>query len=383
MFKKFIVFLVILCSCQNMSSENLEQNVSSDSLESKLNKHFDEYGSELFRYSGLTYYGETITIFSKNQIEREINLFNEIRDSDILNKPNNTVFALCHNILIHSPEEGKSFLKLLNKPTTDDNILNLLGLEMIFAGEFGEQLILDNIESRYRKWSENWSIFLSEYAIYESSIPRIEKIYNQSNRTEIKVNMIKALTKISSLDVLDFIKQIIETTRNDDILEAAMFAYIEFVGYDGIEYVNNIKTIGQKSKKEKEEGLDWLKTGTSPKNKFGVVVENSMDFINRFGGIRSPVVNWANRERLLTEKNIKEPTALTKTKKNELIGLLIESKGVGLEMIKAQLFLSLEQTDIDKLLKLRQMCLYSPNEYTEGKLHTIGIFVRYLRKIRT
>ena len=74
---------------------------------------------------------------------------------------------------------------------------------------------------------------------------------------------------------------------------------------------------------------------------------------------------------------------MKKEKKEELLDLLMESKGFGLEMIKAHLFLSLEQTDINKLLKLRQMCVYSPNNYTKGRLKSIGIDIGYLRKMNT
>jgi len=161
-----------------------------------------------------------------------------------------------------------------------------------------------------------------------------------------------------------------------------MFAYIELAGYDGIEYFKKIKTVGEKSKKEKEGGLDWLKTGTNSKNKFGVGVENNTDFIDRFGDLKSPVVSWAIKEGLLKKKSISKPIALERKKKDELLDLLIQSKGFGLEMIKAQLFLSLEPTDIDKLLKLRQMCFYSPTDFSRGRQNTIGICVRYLRKTR-
>jgi hypothetical protein len=372
-----LVFLVVTLSVTNLFAQ---KEITSDSLDSKIKAHFEEYRAELFRYGGLTYYGETITNFSKKQVERELNFFDEVKKSDLINNPTKSVFALCHNVFIHTPERGKEFFKLLNKPTTDDDIIGFLWLEMIFTGEFGEQLALDNVESNDTEWRNTWATYLSRNAIYESSIPRIEKIYNQTNDIEMQANMIKALMYISSPQTIDFIKQIIETTQNDDIQETAMFAYIELTGYAGIEYIKGIKTVGEKSKKEKEVGLDWLKTGTSSKNKFGVEVENNTDFIDRFGDIKSPVVSWAIKEGLLKKKNINKPTALEKKKKDELIDLLIESKGFGLEMIKAQLFLSIEQTDINKLLKLRQMCMYSPNDYSRGRQNTIGIYVRYLRK---
>ncbi|MDR1762228.1 MAG: hypothetical protein LBR55_07240, partial [Bacteroidales bacterium] len=370
--KRILMFLIVTLTVTNLFAQN---EITSDSLDSKIKAHFEEYRSELFRYGGLSYYGETVTVFEKGQIEKELNLFREVKNSELISNPTNSVFALCHNILIHTPEKGKDFLKLLNKPTTNDDIINFLWAEMIFAGEFGEQLALDNVESNNAEWSNAWAFYLRRNAIYESSIPRIEKIYNQTNDIEIKVYMISALMYISNPKSIDFIKQIIETTQNDDIQEAAMFAHIELAGYDGMEYFKEIKTVGEKSKKEKEGGLDWLKTGTSSKNKFGVGVENDTDFIDRFGDLKSPVVSWAIKEGLLKKKSISKPVALERKKKDELLDLLIQSKGFGLEMIKAQLFLSLEPTDIDNLLKLRQMCFYSPNDFSIGRQNTIGICV--------
>ena len=375
-----LVFLTATLSVTNLFAQN---KITPDSLDRKVQAHFNEYRAELFRYNGLTYYGETLTDFPKKQIESELKFFDEVKKSDLINNPTKSVFALCHNIFIHTPEEGKEFLKLLNKPTTDNNVINFLWVEIISAGEFGENLALDNVESNNIEWINTWAIYLSQNAIYESSIPKIEKIYYQTKDVELKVNMINALMNISSPKTIDFVNQIIQTTQNDVLQEAAIFAYIELVGYDGIEYIKNIKTVGEKSKKEKEVGLDWLKTGTSSKNKFGVVVENNTDFIDQFGDIKSPVVSWVIKEELLKKKNINKPKALEKKKKDELIDLLMQSKGFGLEMIKAQLFLSLEQTDIDKLLKLRQVCMYSPNDYSKGRLNTIGIYVRYLRKMNT
>lgn len=81
-------------------------------------------------------------------------------------------------------------------------------------------------------------------------------------------------------------------------------------------------------------------------------------------------------------KNINNPIPLPKEKKDRLIDLLIESKGFGLEAAKAQLFLSIESSDMAKLLALRKACIYFPNEFTNGRLKTVGIFIRYLRKTK-
>ena len=77
-----------------------------DALERKLYAHFLEFTPELYRYRILTAYGESLTIFSPKQITAEIALFNEVKNSDVMSSVLVGVFALCHNILIHSAGTG-------------------------------------------------------------------------------------------------------------------------------------------------------------------------------------------------------------------------------------------------------------------------------------
>jgi hypothetical protein len=355
-------------------------SITTESLDKEISAHFEKYQPELFRYSGLTIYGESKTTFEKVQIERELELFNQVKNSDLITKPTENVFALCHNIIIHSPDSGREFLKLLNKETNDENTISSLYSEIMFTGEFGEQLALDNLESDNKDWSKTWSNYLSLQAIYESSISRIEKVLKETDDIELKQDLIGALMYISNPKSKEIIRQIIETTTNDYVQAKAIFAYVELTGYDGMSYLKSIQTKGEKSNSEKKSSIDWLKKETSPKNNFGLEVDNDIDFIMRFGDIKSPVIIWLDKEGLLDEKKAEKPTAFAKDKKDKLIDLLIESKGFALEAAKGQLFLSIELSDIGKLLALRQMCLYSPNNFTQGRLKTIGIFVRSLRK---
>jgi hypothetical protein len=330
----------------------------------------------------LTFYGENKTTFDNDQILIELQLYNEVNNSDLIKKPTNTVFALCHNLLIHSPEKGKEFLKLLNKPTKDKEIISNLFTELIFTGEYGEHIALDNLESNNISWSKTWAGYLSSHAVYESSIPRIEKMLQQTNDKEIKQDLIGALMYISNPKSIEIVTQIIESTKNDEVQTKAIYAFTELSGNDGIKYLESIKTIGEKSKEEKKSSLDWLNKETSSKNKYGTEVTNDIGFIERFGDIKSPAIIWLNKEGLLDVTKAQKPTPLSIDKKDQLLDLLVESKGFGLEAAKAQLFLSIEQSDIDKLLTLRQICYYSPNNFTKGRMKTVGIFIRYLRKTK-
>jgi hypothetical protein len=375
--KKVFSFLAIL-----IATNIFAQKITPDSLENKIAIHFDKFRTELYGYSGMTNYGESKTIFGKDQIKKELQFYKEVKNSQLINNPTNTVFALCHNLLIHSPSEGKEFLKLLNKPTEEEEIILNLYIELIFTGEYGEQIALDNLESNNIEWSKTWAGYLSLYAIYESSIPRIEMMLQKTNDTEIKEHLISALMYISNIKSIEIVKQIIEFSKNDEVQAKAIFAFTELSGYDGIEYLESIKTTGIRSTKEKISSLDLLKNETSSKNKYGTEVLNDIEFIERFGDIKSPAIIWLDNEGLLDVKNAQNPKPFFKEKKDQILDLLIESKGFGLEAAKAQLFLSIEQSDMDKLQMLRQVCCYSPNDFTQGRLNTTGILIRYLRKTR-
>lgn len=78
-----------------------------------------------------------------------------------MTRPTNYIFALCHNLLIHSPEKGKLLLNLLNQPTDNQKIISNLSAELISTGEYGEQLALENLESKGAAWSKTWAEFLS------------------------------------------------------------------------------------------------------------------------------------------------------------------------------------------------------------------------------
>ncbi len=95
-----------------------------------ITEHFEKYPPELFRYSGLTIYGETKTSFAQEQIDQELSLFGRLKKSELINKPTGAVFALDHNLLIHSPESGRELLALLNTPTEDRKIVGQLVMQV-------------------------------------------------------------------------------------------------------------------------------------------------------------------------------------------------------------------------------------------------------------
>ncbi len=357
-----------------------QDSISADSLEKIIISHFENHPPELYRYMGLTQYGESKSSFSKTQISQEIRFSEQIKHSKLLAEPTKIVFALTHNLLIHSPKSGQELLTLLNRPTENTEIINSLFLEVLFSGQFGEELALINLESNNQQWSKNWANFLSKNAIYDSSIPRIEKIFTKTNNIAIKLNLLSSFMYIGSTKSIDFVKQVMDTTKNDLIQTKAIFVYTELTGYHGIKVLESVDPVGEKSMKEKKGSIDWLERETSNENLYGTEVENDHDFVNRFGDIHSPAMDWLSNKGLLNHKEMNTPKALSKEDKDIIINLLIDSKCFGLEAIKGTLFISIDKTDISKLLALRSLIFYSPNRFSKGREKSVGILIRYLKK---
>lgn len=216
---------LILCIVFVVSSTNIFTQISADSVNTRILHHFEEFLPELYLYDDFAMYGVTLPDFDEDQINKEQELYCEVINSELIDKNTKPVFALCHNLLIHSPDKGEEFLKRLNKPSDDVLTFRNLSLEFIFAGELGERLAVENLESDNLLWCEKWSGYLSKFAIYESSIPKIEAIIQKTDNTKIKRNLISALTFISNPKSLEYVKQIIETTQHDDVQASAIYAY--------------------------------------------------------------------------------------------------------------------------------------------------------------
>lgn len=361
---------------------NAQTDSIAELLDRKLQEHFDQYMAETQRYNSLTTFGEKKDTFEKKQIDAELKLYEEIKRSNLIREPTIYVFDLCHNILIHSPEKGQEFLTLLNHPFSNKELQMPFFMEAIFTGEFGERLALKNLTSENKEWRMEWAGYLAAFAIYESSIPMIEKTLQISKDPEMQQDMIGALTFISSPRSIRPLQQVIENTKDDETQSKAIYAYTELTGYDGQRYLEQVKPLGPKAQEELHFSLDFIKKETSLKNKFGIKVNNDLNFILRFGGIQAPSLIWLQKEGLLDTAAASHPVALDRVKKNELLKVLIESKGFGLEAAKAQLFLSLDQLDIPDLLELRKSIVYSPNSFSFARLQTVGYCIRYLRKTK-
>lgn len=375
---RFILFLLSIA----VLKVNAQTKINTDSLEKEITLHFKIHPPEAERYSNLTKFGDANVSFGKEQITKELQLAEAVKKSGLIDQPTMDVLDLCHNISIHSPEKGKELLTLLNQPLKDPQLIVPFFMQIVFTGEFGEQLMLKNLNSANVEWQKECAGYLASFATYESSVPLIEKKIKTTDDLEIQQDLIGALTFISSKKSIPIIKKMIESTKDDETQSKAIFAYTELVGFDGLSYLEKIKTIGEQSAHEQKVSIDWIKKETNTQNKYAMHVESDVNFITRFADVGSPVMIWLKKEGLLDTSKALHPVPFTVDQKKEVLKLLIESKGVGLEAAKGQLFLSLQPSDIPALMELRKSCVYSPNTFSFGRLSTVGAFIRYLRKTK-
>jgi hypothetical protein len=356
-----------------------QQNISSDSLGKLLSKHFEIHKAELYKYSSLKAYSEVVVPLTNEQIKKEQEFFN-LTKSISINTTIPYIFELCHNLLVNSPDMGKECLQSLNKPIDNDDAIENLFMQVLFAEEFGEQLALNNLSSDNLMWKKRWSDYLSIYAIYETSIPQIEKALKQTSDLEITQNLLDALVNIGSPKAIPIVKQLIETTVDDEVQVKAFNAFKSLAGYDGIKYLQSAKPVGPLSGDEKKVCIQSLNTETSPQNKYGTNVLNDFIFIEKYGHVKSPLIIWIENQGLMPSIKENKTIKLTQEQKNQLFEALMQSKGFGLEAVKGTLFQNIVPSDIDKLIKLRKEGFYSPNKLSGGRVKIVSTMVGWLRK---
>lgn len=377
-----LILLSYISYSQSQSKDTSREKVSIiEDVENSLIEHFKKYPPELLKYNrGLTTYGGEKTKFTSEQIELELNLLDEIKLNKLHLSPSQTMFLLIHNVMIHSPKKGKEIVLDFNLPTKDDALISYLLMAFMIMGEEGEKLVIENILSSDSSWSKTWVNLYHIHFIYESSLKSIESIIRQTNDIETKSKLINSLMYISVPSSRHLIKSILDTTQSDKLMKASIFVYAELVGYKSIEFIKSLKTVGESSEKEKESTLNWLEEYTSPVDLYGTEIDSDPDFVDRFRNLNSPAIAWAKKVGLLNEENISNPVTLPPSKKNILLSKLIASNGFGLAAVKGTLFKSVEKEDIHKLLELRKISFYSPDNFTSGRLNTLNMLIRYLRK---
>ncbi|MDD5333461.1 MAG: HEAT repeat domain-containing protein [Rhodoferax sp.] len=366
-------------------SAGMAQGTAPNHLVQALTSHFQTVTPEMRRQRVSGGYGETIsgTAISQEAVAREVSLFKEALATGLVKSPDPLFLALGHNLIVHDPGTGLAYLKAQHETAdlSDGNVGETLVVGTIAAGEPGEMLAVSQLASKDGSRRSFWAHYLEYNAIFLSSAEPIQKQLAVESDPAVKASLLRALSMIGSPTSLAFVKDLVEHTTDDAVQAAAMFAFVELAGYDGIPFMEAVKPVGEKSSRERQDALGWLKAETRPDAKHGRDVTSNTGFVARFGTLfTSPVMRWLSDHGLLKEAALRQPPVLGAAEKAELLELLIDSKGFGLEAVKGALFRSLSKQDEASLLRIRTVSLYSPNELSMARLSTVGIMVRRIRQ---
>ena len=201
------------------------------------------------------------------------------------------MLSLGHNLIVHDPDIGLSYLRLLHDSAdlAEERHRN------------ASTRLRSPPENRVRRWPlANW---LQRVRIgappgpltchkmrYLSSEKPILKCLAGETLPSIKVRLIWSLAMIGDPGCLPEIRDVVEHATDDEVQAAAIFTFADLAGFDGIGYLRAVKPRGAKSMKEQEDSVAWLKAETRPDLKHGRDVSNDPDFADRFGDLRSSSV---------------------------------------------------------------------------------------------
>lgn len=249
------------------------------------------------------------------------------------------------------------------------------------AGKSGERLAVAKLKSEDLETRRMWSGYLSSFAILDESVEPIAKRFESDEDITVKANLLRAMGLLNDASASKILREQAQGATNDELQAAAMFGCVESEGFAAIRFLEGIKPIGPKAQNEKADGLKYLKEETSAESPNGFDVGNDHEFVARFGDLRrSPVIAWLDKKGLLEDDILEHPKKLDAKDKDELLKLLIDSKGFGLEAVKGALFLSVTPADVDQLVAIRAAVWYSPNTFSNSRTKTIAILIRHARR---
>jgi len=368
-----------------VASTGRAQDAKAEDVVRATKNHFETVTPELGRYGRLTTYGETTsgTAIAKEALARERSLFNDALAAGLLKSPLREILALGHNLIVHDPTAGLAYLKALHASADLGNkdVAQAIVAATLASGEQGEAMAVSELTSKDRDRRSFWAHYLEYYAIFLASAEPIQKHLADESESAIKASLLRALSMIGSPNSLAVVKDAVERATDDDLQAAAIFSYTELGGYDGIAFLETIKPVGAQSSRERQESLSWLKAETRPDSKHGREVSNDSGFADRFGDLlSSPVIRWLKGRGLLEKDALKHSPRLDTDKKAELLDLLIDSRGFGLEAVKGSLYRNLSKEDEPRLLRIRAVSFYSPNAMSVARVKTIGLMIRRIRQ---
>jgi hypothetical protein len=286
-------------------------------------------------------------------------------------------------LIVHDPTTAVEYLKALHESAdlTNRELVPIIYAATLAAGELGEQMAVAELASGDKARRLFWARYLQQYALYLSTVDPIQKHLARESEAAVKTSLIRSLSAIGSPASVAVVKDLIERAVEDEVQAAAVYAYTELVGFDAIAYLEKIKPLGEKAEAVRRDAVRWLKQETRPDAKHGREVSNDAEFVSRFGDLQtSPVIRWLNKEHRLAKAVLNENPKLSTEQKKELLELLVDSKGFGLEAVKGSLFRSLSKEDEPVLLKIRSVSFYSLLDLSVARHKTVGVLIRQLRQ---
>jgi hypothetical protein len=379
--RPFIAASVLLVGGREAPAQDAKQTEVLQAIKN----HFKTVTSEFWRYKYLTIYGDTISgeALTKQELERERALFKAAASAGLLKTLPPEVMDLGHNLIVHDPALAAEYLKALHASAdlTNRDRIPIIYASTLAAGELGEQLAVAELESENTDRRLYWARYLMKYALYRSSAEPIHKHLARETEPAVQTKLIMALAAIGSPKSVAVVRDFVEPAAVDDVQAVAICAYTELVGLDGLAYLETIKPRGETSEKARRNSLGWLKQETRPDSKHGRDVRNDAEFASRFADLRGrPIIHWLKKERFLEKPVLQENRKLSAEKKKELLELLVDSKGFGLEAVQGSLFRSLSKEDEPYLLKIRSVGFYSLLDQSVLRHKTLAVMIRQLRQ---
>ncbi len=364
-------------------------------LQKQIAEHFTKAVAELSRSSRLKIYGETLSATrpKAETLRKEQELFAKVMATTAAKTLPAEVLMLGHNLVVFEPTLAaptgterpmtKVYLRALIAAAADGNEQQLSALfyAALAAGALGEQEMVAQLDSQSLAVRKALAQFLSHAAIHPASVAPIEKRIAVETDAMVRAMLVRSLALIGMPSSAKLLRELAAKAKDDEVQAAAIFAFVEVAGFDGIAFLEGLSPTGEHAKQSLGDGLQYLKAETSAASKHGREVGNDEEFVMRFGDLYScPTIRWLGQIGRLDEAAVTKREKFTDEHKKKLLDLLADSKGFGLEAIKGSLFLSLAKGDEAALLRILAASFASPDAFTQGRMKTLGIMIRHCRQ---
>lgn len=371
------------------------QEATVAALQKEIAEHFQKVVPEMSRYRGVTFYGETLSATRPDaeSLRKEQELFTKVMATAAAKTLPVEVLLLGHNLVVFEPTLAapagserpmtKTYLRALLAAAADGTAQQQSALfyATLAAGALGEQELVAHLDSESVAVRKSLAGFLSRAAIHAASAAPVEQRIAVEPDATVRAMLVRSLAMIGMPSSLKLLRELAERAKDDEVQAAAIFAFVEVAGFTGIAFLEGLSPTGEQARQSLRDGLQYLKDETSPTSRHGREVGNDEEFVMRFGDLSScPTIAWLGKIGRLDEAAVGKPERFSDEHKKELLDLLADAKGFGLEAIKGSLFLSLAKGDEAALLKILAAGFSSPNALTQGRMKTLGIMIRHIRQ---